>query len=248
MARLMVKGEIITAFVDGLSALGDKNTSVRLETVGNALVGNFASSNHVSLSDAVLVLDGIEKDAMEGLFVGVDLSDLQLISKLVGKEDLVSIKFEEGKCSVAFGPSRRSFKLLTPTEIPEAFTAKPTLTAKWRLPKEIIKPLVDTLALEGGPTLTIRKNGDGDTSLKFSTKDHGGLNAAEYLVTGDMLRDYEGPAFKSMFDFGMFSTVKDLPTDTHIVFRSDEDYPIEMVGVKGPVTSRIMLAPRIEAD
>jgi len=247
MPAIVVKGDIIGTFVDGLSALGDKTTSVRLETVGNALVGNFAANNHASLSDTTLILDGIEKDGMENLVLGVDLSDLQLIPRLVDKEDLVSIRFEEGKCKLAFGPSRRSFKLLADAEIPPPFTSKPTLTAKWRLLKETIKPLVDTLALEGDPVLTIRKDGDGDTSLKFSTKDYGGLNTAEYLVTGDILKEYEGPAFTSMFDFGMFSTVKKIPTDTHIAFRCDEDYPIEMMGIKGPVTSRIMLAPRIEA-
>jgi hypothetical protein len=251
MPAIAVKGEIINAFVAGLSAIGEKrSTVIRLETVGNALVGNFTSSNHASLSDATLILDGIDKDGMENMLVGVDLSDLQLIPKLVGKEDLVSIRFdqEEAKCHLSFGPSRRSFKLLSSTEIPPPFTVKPTLPAKWRLPKEIIKPLVDTLSLEGDPVLTIKKNGDGDTSLRFSTKDYGGLNTAEYLVTGEMLKDYEGPAFRSMFDFGMFSSVKDLPTDSHIVFRCDEDFPIEMIGVKGPVTSRIMLAPRIESE
>jgi len=249
MPAIAVKGEIISAFVAGLSAIGEKkSTVIRLETVGNTLVGNFTSSNHASLSDATLILDGIDKDGMENMLVGVDLSDLQLIPKLVGKEDLVSIRFDEAKCHLSFGPSRRSFKLLSSTEIPPAFTVKPALPAKWRLPKEIIKPLVDTLSLEGDPVLTITKNGDGDTSLRFSTKDYGGLNTAEYLVTGEMLKDYEGPAFRSMFDFGMFSSVKDLPTDSHIVFRCDEDYPIEMIGVKGPVTSRIMLAPRIENE
>jgi len=248
MAAIVVKGEIIGAFVAGLSALGGKTTSIRLEAVGNTLVGNFVTHNHACLSDAVLVLDGIDKDGMDGFVAGLDLSDLQLISKLAGKEDLVSIKFNEGRCSVSFGPSRRSFKLLGPTETPDAFTSRPTLNAKWRLPKEIIKPLVDTLYLEGGPVLTIRKNGDGDTSLKFSTRDYGGLNTAEYLVTGEILKEYEGPAFTSMFDFEMFSSVKDLPTDTHIAFCCDENYPIEMIAVKGPVTSRIMLAPRVESQ
>lgn len=249
MPAIAVKGEIINAFVEGLSAIGEKrSTVIRLETVGNTLVGNFTSNNHASLSDATLILDGIDKDGMENMLVGVDLSDLQLIPKLVGKEDLVSIRFDEAKCHLSFGPSRRSFKLLSSTEIPPPFTVKPALPAKWRLPKEIIKPLVDTLSLEGDPVLTITKNGDGDTSLRFSTKDYGGLNTAEYLVTGEMLKDYEGPAFRSMFDFGMFSSVKDLPTDSHIVFHCDEDFPIEMIGIKGPVTSRIMLAPRIENE
>lgn len=245
MASLVVKGAVIRSFIGGLSALSDKNTSVRLESVGNALVGNFTSNNHASLCDATLALDGVEKDGMENLLVGVDLSDLQLIPRLVDEDALVSIKFDEGKCRVAFGPSKRSFKLLTATEIPPPFTAKPTLTAKWRLPKEIVKPLVDTLSLEEDAVLTIKKNGDGDNSLKFSTADYGILNTAEYLITGELLREYEGPAFKSMYDFGMFSAVKKLPTDTHIGFRCDEDYPIEMTGVEGPVTSRIMLAPRI---
>jgi hypothetical protein len=248
MAQLIVKGDIITAFVEGLSPLGDKGTSLRLETVGNALVGNYATNNHSCLSDATLILDGIDKDGMENLVVGVDLVDLQLIPKLVGEDDLVSIKFEEGKCHLAFGPSRRSFKLLSPTETPPPFTSKPTLTAKWRLPKEVIKPLVDTLDVGPDSLLTIKKNGDGDTSLRFSTKGYGGLNTAEYLITGEALKDYEGPAFKSMFDFGMFSSVKKLPTESHIVFRCDEEYPIEMSGVIGPVTSRIMIAPRIVSD
>lgn len=247
MPAIVVKGDIISTFVAGLSAIGDRNTTLRLETVGGSLVGNFTTNNHACLSDATLLLDGIDKDDMDNMLIGVDLADLQLIPKLVDKEDLVSIRFEEGKCKLAFGPSKRSFKLLSETEIPPPFTTKPTLTAKWRLPKEIIKPLVDTLALEGDPLLAIKKNGDGDTSLKFSTKDYGALNAAEYLVTGELLKDYEGPAFQSMFDFGMFSSVKNLPTETHITFRCAEDYPLEMVGLKGPVTSRIMLAPRVVA-
>lgn len=248
MAEIVVKGDIISAFVAGLSAIGAKTTPIRLEMVGNTLVGNFVSHNHACLSDSVLVLDGIEKDGMDGFVAGVDLSDLQLIPKLVGKEDLVSIKFNEARCSVSFGPSRRSFKLLGPTEIPDAFTSRPTLNAKWSLLKEAVKSMVDTLYLDEHPVLTIKKNGDGDTSLKFSTKDYAGLNSAEYLVTGEMLKDYEGPAFTSMFDFDMWSSVKELPTDTRIAFYCDENYPIEMIAVKGPVTSRIMLAPRIESQ
>jgi hypothetical protein len=247
MPALVVKGAIINTFVEGLSALGDKDTTVRIETVNGALTGNFTGHSHASLCDTTLMLDGIEKDDMESLLVGVDLSDLLLIPRLVADDDLVSIKFGDGRCSLSFGPSRRSFKLLAGEEVPPPFTSKPTLTSRWRLPKEIIKPLVETLALEGDPVLTITKNGDGDSSLRFSTVDYGGLNTAEYLVTlnGSLSSSFEGPPFKSMFDFGMFSAVRKLPTDTHIAFRCAEDYPIEMVGVKGPVTSRIMLAPRI---
>lgn len=248
MPALIVKGEVIRSFIDGLSAVGEKTSEVRLEVAGGSLLGNYASHSRAALADARLSLDGIETDEVDGLLVGVDLVDLQLIPRFVGKEDTMSMRFEEGRCKLSFGPGRRSFKLLANSLIPAPFTSKPVLRAGWKLPKEIVKPLVDTLSLEGGPVLTIRKDGDGDTSLKLSTKDYGGLNTADYLIAGSVLKEYEGPPFQSMFDFELFSCVKGIPTEADIAFRCDDNYPIEMVGVKGPVTTRIMLAPRIVAE
>lgn len=241
--KFIVKGEIIGAFVDGLSCLAEKTAEVRLESNGAILVGSFVNGAHVGLCDVTLNLDGIDKDFMDTLCCGIDLDKLMLIPKLVDKDEVVSIAISDSQCAVSAGPSKRKFPLLG--QVPSPLTPNPGFTATWHVPKASLKQIVDSLYLEGEPTVTIEKT-DGDGTIKFSTKDYMGTESAEYLLTGDI--KFEGESFKSKYAYSMFSSIKDIPTDTEVVMRCKTNFPVEMTGTKGPVVTKVLIAPQVEEE
>ena len=241
--KLIIKGETITAFIQGLSCLAEKTAEVRLESNGAILVGSFVGGAHTSLCDVTLNLDGIDKDFMDTLCCGIDLSHLLLIPKLVDKEGMVSIAISDSQCAVSAGPSKRKFPLLA--NPPAPLTPNPGLTATWKVPKTSLKQIVDSLYLDGEPTVTIEK-AEGDGSIKFSTKDYSGIESAEYLLMGDI--GFQGEPFRSKYAYTMFSSIKDIPTETEIVMRSKTNFPIEMTGTKGPVVTKVLIAPQVEEE
>lgn len=244
MAKFKCKGEDLKPFVKALSVLGKDVREFRIESNGALLQGSAVPESHNALIIAKMNMEGLLTEEMENLVLGVDMRHFKTLVDLASAEDELEVVMDLGRFNIKIGRHiQRSFPLNA--EIPKELDPKVIPPFTWTMPAESMKPVVKALDLDDKyAKLIVRLM---DAGLMMSTETYGATARASYTIPMDMLEsDKKDMRFKAMYPFDDFATLKDLPADGPLTFRSGEALPLEVLANTGRLSVRAMYAPLIE--
>jgi proliferating cell nuclear antigen len=247
MFKAIVAAETLTSALDSVSVLVDE-CKIRLEEDGLAI--RAVDPANVGMVDLHLSAEAFESYEADGGVIGVDLSRLEDIAGMAGKNDLVDLELDEEtrKLHIQIDGLEYTLALIDPDSIrQEPDIPDLDLAAQMVLEGRHLDRSVKAADMVSDH-IALGVDADAET---FYVDAEGDTDDVHFELEREDLLSLEAGSARSLFSLDYLKDMnKAIPNDAEVTLELGDDFPVqihfEIAEGMGDVT--YVLAPRIQSD